>query len=97
MSDEEKKTIETQIDEQTQKSAVSRSSTSDSQNALDEIEAKLAAIQGALDQIMNKQGSERETEASRRKLHQKVLKDFKDKQDRKKGDDKDKPEKDAKA
>lgn len=89
MSDEdEKKTIQSQLEEQAEKSAASRTSTTESQLALNEIEAKLASIQGALDQIKDQQGSERETEASRRKLHQKVLKDFKDKQERKKGDEK---------
>ena len=83
-----KKTIKSQIEQQEQDSTASRDATTASRKELDDIDAKLQSIQDKLDEIKVKQGSERATIASKRKLDQKVLKDFKDKQDRKKSDDK---------
>lgn len=83
----DKKTIGSQIDKQSEESVKTRDATSASRKELDEIEAKLQSIQNKLDEIKIKQGSERESINTLRQLDQKVLKDFKDKRDRKKTTD----------
>jgi hypothetical protein len=83
MSNKEEKKIKTQLDEQAEKSAASRESTTESQAVLNEVQAKLDSIQGALDDIKTKQGSQRETQAKHRTRDEKALKDFQTTKDQK--------------